>query len=247
MAGSTEYYFYNNGFTINSGANSFTLAATPPVGTVVVAPAINQFAIAAFDQPTVAGVSNPLQQTQPFWMMDISTINNFKYTGLPNSPGIYINAVQQINGVGAQTSWISFACSNASGNAMTFGATGAGVYTAPISAFTTLASTVSAMASAMMAFPVVSASAFYPGDYFVINIGNATQELLHIISVDSTNNILYSDTGGTSYIHYASELIFACGRKFWMQLTVPVNANNGNPESLFNLTLNKLGAIQSRM
>ena len=246
QAGATEYYQGNGGFTTNAASGTFTLAQTPPVGTQIVAPGANKLTISAFDQSTVLGVSNPRVQQTAFWMMDISSIRYYEYNPLPSYPGIFVNAVQCINGVGAQTSWIQFACADASGNSMTYGATGAPLYLPAITAVTTLSTTLTAQVSSLLGLQVTSASSFIPGAYVVINVGNVTQEVLHIISVDSVDNILYTDTGGTSYTHYAGEYIYLSGFKAFMQLTIPVNANNGGAINLYNLGLLRLGAISAR-
>ena len=79
QAGGTEYFQDNGGFTTNSGAGTFTLASTPVVGTQIVAPGVNQATVNAFDQDNVVGVASPRVQSIPLWIVDTSTINNYKY------------------------------------------------------------------------------------------------------------------------------------------------------------------------
>ena len=245
QAGNIEYYFYNGGFTINSGANTFTLATAPPVGTQIVAPGIQQLTIAAFDQTNVLNVVNPNIQQSPFWLCDPTTINNLYYEPLPGYPGIQISLVQLISGANAQLSWFQMACADASGNALTYGATGAPLYTGSLSAFTTLVCTTSSLGNILY---VGSASAFTPGDYVSVNIGAPTQEILHVIATNTSSNPnqLILDPSGTVYAHYPSELVFDCARKFWLQITVPENANDNQPVNVYNIGLQRLGSVWAR-
>lgn len=240
-AGAVEYYAYNGGFTINSGANSFTLSSAPVAGIQIVAPGVNQVVIAAFDQDTVLGVTSPRTQSVPVWIIDPDTINNFKYEPLPTYPGLQISVVQLITGSNAQPSWIQFASADASGNALTFGATGAPLYLPAIDGFCTLTASSS---SSQITLLISATAGFYSGCYASIDVGTVTQEVVHVISVGASS--LNIDPTGTTYAHSASSLVFNAGYKFWIQGTIPLNANSNTPVNLYNLGLQRLGAIRAR-
>lgn len=242
QAGNVEYYQYNGGFTTNVGLGTFTLSSAPVAGTQIVAPGVIQAVIAAFDQPVVLGVVNPRVQSVPLWLVDPLTINNFKYEPLPSYPGLQISMVNLISGANAQISWIQFASADASGNALTYGATGAPLYLPPLDGFTTFSASAS---SSQVTLSVASTAGFWAGQYVSLNIGGSSQEVVHVISLASPTAINLDPTGCT-FPHYSGEIVYACGWKFWAQATIPVNANNNTPVNLYNLGLQRLGAIRAR-
>jgi hypothetical protein len=247
QAGNLEYYQFNGGFTTNQSNQSFTLATNPPIGTQMVAPGINQLVLSAFDQDTVLGVSNPRTASIPIWLVDPTTINNYKYSNLPSYPGLQISVVQLISGSNAQPSWIQMASADASGNAMTYGATGGSLYLPSIDAFTTLASTCTAGSNLLYVVAASGATTrFWPGQYISLNIGNSTSEIVHVISINYSTNVLTIDPSGVTYTHSPGETVYACGWKFWMQCTIPLNANSNTAVNLYNLGLQRLGAIRAR-
>lgn len=241
QAGGIQYYEFNGGFTTNPASASFTLATIPPVNTQIVAPGVNQLIAAAFDQPVVVGISNPTVATIPVWLIDPSTINNYVYNPLPTYSGIQLSVVQMISGSSSQPNWYSFASADASGNSMSYGASGAPLYLPAISAVTRLVGTVTGSQSVLT---TQAASSFMPGSYISINIGASSQEILHVIAVQGNDLVL--DPTGVTYPHYNGELIFHCGWKFFMKLVIPDNANNNTPVNLYNLGLQRLGAIKAR-
>jgi hypothetical protein len=180
--------------------------------------------------------------------VDPTTINNLSYSNLPIYPGLQISVINMISGANAQTSWIQFASADASGNAMTYGATGAPLYLPPLNAFTTLASTTVMGASSLIVGAASSSSngQFWPGEYIRINAGNPTQEILHTSATNYSTNILTIDGGGTTYSHSPGETIYGCGWKFYMQLIIPLNANNNTAVNVYNLGLEFDAAVQAR-
>lgn len=246
--GNTVYYAFNGGFTVNTASSTFTLSSIPTVGTQGVAPGQTQAVVAAFDQNQVLGVTNPRVAEIPLYLGDPTNINNLKYYNLPAYPGLRISVVNLITGANAQTSWIQLTSAGAaSGNALTYGATGAPLYLPPLDAFTTLASSLTPSSSSMT---VVAASGngtlFWPGQYVRINIGNSTQEILHITSINYSTGVMTLDGGGPVYSHSPGETIYACAWKLWLKCTIPENANSNTPANLYNIGLSRLGAVRAR-
>ena len=247
QAGNVQYYAFNGGFTINTGANTFTLSSAPGLGTQIVAPGQIQAVVAAFDQPQVLGVTNPETGIIPLWIGDTVTINNFKYYQLPGYPGIQLSVANLISGAVPQTSWISFASADASGNAMTFGATGAPLYLPPLDAFTTLSSSLTPGATALFVGAASGGGTqFWPGQYIRINIGNGTQEVCHISNINYGAGIIYLDSGGVTYSHSPGKTIYACAWKFFLSCTIPTNANNNTAVNAYSIGLARLNAIRAR-
>lgn len=241
QAGNVEYYQFNGGFTIDQGSNSFTLAFAPPIGTQIVAPGNIQAVIAAFDQPEVLGVVNPQTASIPLWLIDKTTINNFRYDPLPTFPGIQISIVNLITGCNAVPGWFQMASANPSGNVMTYGATGAPLYLPSISGSATIVGSVSATQNVIT---VSSSAGFWPGGYITVNIGASSAEDLHVIGVSGNNLIL--DPTGVTYSHSPGELVFSTGFKLFLQVNIPTNANNNQAVNLYNCALQRLGAIRAR-
>jgi hypothetical protein len=248
QAGNIIYYQENGGFTVNSGANSFTLSSAPGIGVQIVAPASTTASISAFDQPQVLGVVNPQSNNIPLYVGDITTINNYKYSPLPGYAGIQISCVNLITaGPNPQTSWITFASADASGNAMTFGATGQPLYLPSINAATTVSASAGSSATTLF---ITAASTntfqFWPGQFVRINIGNSTQEVCQVIGVNYSNNSLTIAPGGTTYAHSAGETVYACAWKFWLGVFIPTNANSNTAVNAYNLGIQNLNGISAR-
>ena len=240
--GNTEYYLYNNGFTV--GASSFTLASPQLVGTQGVAPGDTYLTLSAFDQDNVLGVAgNPRVGESPCWLIDPDTINNNKYNPLPSYSGLQVSFIQCISGSTPQTTWLSLASADASGNALTYGASGAPLYLPGITAFTTLASNVSAGASSI----TLSSSAGFaqaPGMYLSLDIGLGTSEIVHCIA--ASGNVLTLDPTGVTYSHTAGAQVFHVGWKFWAKMEIPLNATNNTAYNFYSIGLSRLGAIAAR-
>lgn len=241
QAGNVEYYQFNGGFTVNTGANTFTLSTAPPLGTQIVAPGSIQAVVAAFDQPSVLGVVNPQTASIPLWIIDKTTINNYRYDPLPTYAGLQISVVNLITGCNAIPGWFRLASADASGNSLTYGATGAPLYLPGIIGQGTLTAPATASQSVLT---VSSTAGFWPGGYVSVNIGASSVEDLHVIAISGNNLIL--DPTGVTYAHASGELIFATGFKFFLQVSIPENANNNTAVNLYNCALQRLGAIRAR-
>ena len=240
-----QYYQYNGGFTKDIGTNSFTLAAIPPLGSTIVAPGINQITFPVFDQETVPGVTDPRVKEQPLWIGDSTDINNQYYINMPQYSGIQISMNDLVSSVGAQISWCQIACASPTdGTALTYGATGEAMYTSAIRAFGVVAASAVAGASSILC---TTASTFQAGDYAILNIGNASQEIRKIASVSSASGGVINFTTGFDFSHYVNELIFTCGRKFWVKVTCPVDAAGDQAYNFYDVAPRRLGRIVSRV
>lgn len=236
---STQYYQYNGGFT--KGSNSFTLSSTPVTNAQIVAPGITALTASAFDQDVVDGETNPRVTEVPFYLADTNEIHLQYYTNLPSAPGLEISLVNMVSSFGADLTWCQLACANVDGTAGTYGTAGAGLYTSAIQSFGTVSASATAGASSINCS---NSSTFIPGDYVIINIGNSTREIRKVSSVTST---AINFTTAFDFAHYTGETIYACGRKFWMKVTIPTNAANNLPTNFYDVGLKRRGKIISRV
>lgn len=237
-----QYYQYNGGFTKDILANSFTLVSTPAFNAQIVAPGITQLISDVFDQATVPGVVDPLVSEKAFWFGDTTDIQNQYYTGLPSLPGIQISLTDLISSIGAQTSWCQFASADpTTGLAMTYEATGAILYTAPINAFGTLTASAANGASSVMC---AEASSFLVGDYLYLNVGGGNQEIRKVSTLSASS---IGFTTNFDFSHASGETIMTMGRKAWLKVTMPVNAANNTATNFYDLALRGLGRIVSRV
>lgn len=239
-AGNTQYYQYNGGFT--KSGNSFTLSSIPAAGTVILAPGISQLVSSAFDQ-TVEGVIDAQISEVAFYMADISEIHLYQYEPYPNISGIKISLEDKIPSSGAPLSWVQMACSDPlTGLPLTYGATGDPLYTSALSTFSTVS------ASTIAASGIIytnDAASFTEGDYIIVNIGNSTQEVLHITSITTVvPKRLNVDVG--DFDHLIGETIFTCGRKFWLKTIIPENATGHTAQNYQDIGLRRKGKIRKR-
>lgn len=224
-----QYYQYNGGFT--KSGNSFTLDSAPPENSQGVVPGITTITISAFDQDDIPGQTTPREAEVALYLVDPTEAALYEYENLPTNSGIALCFSDLITSTGADTTWVQLACSDPStGLALSYLATGECLYTPNISSFGLLASSISSGASSFMCD---SASDFIDGDYIVINSGNPTQEITKISSIDETT--IYTEE--LNFAHSAGETIYACGRKFWMKLTIPLDAFEGEAVNDYSLAL----------
>lgn len=229
--GTTQYFKFNGGFSISG--NTVITNIPPQANTQGVLPGVTALVMSAYDTDNVPGVTNPRIHEVPFWLFDISEIPIYQYENRPDATGIEICFVDNISSVGAQISWVQLACADSNGNALTYLATGACLYTPNISLSGTLLASSGAGATSIQ---VTGASSFIAGDYICINAGLATQELRQIVAINGAQNLLII-TGATDFSHVVSEKVYTCGRKFWAKLTVPLNAAGGLATNLYDLSL----------
>lgn len=238
----TQYYQYNGGFARTS--NGFQTNTPPAIHTQGVAPGLTQLLFdQLFDSNNVPGVTNPNQQDIPFYLADPIDSPLFDYHPMPGNPGIMLSIVDMISAATAAVSWIQLACAtpDTSGSALTFQATGTALYTADLQAYGTMLASSNSNASSIF---VDTASTFIVGDYILINGGNVTQEVSKIIGYSPPNKLLLT---GTNYSHLAGEVVYTCGRKFWMRCTVPLGAAQGEAANFYNLSLRTYFAKRSRL
>lgn len=237
-----QYYQFNGGFTKDILANSFTLSAIPPFNSQIVAPGITQLVSDVFDQEVVPGVTNPLISEKAFWMGDTTDIQNQYYKGLPSNPGIQISLTDLISSIGAQTSWCQFASADpTTGLAMTYEATGATIYTAPLSAFGALTASSVVGASSIMCS---AASTFLVGDYVYLNVGDVNQEIRKVASLNASG---MGFTTNFDFSHASGETVMTMGRKFWLKVTMPVDGASNTATNFYDLALRGVGRIVSRV
>lgn len=214
----------------------FTTA--PPANSQGVIPGVNPVDFECFDTASEPGVSGSANvDTFEVWLADDATdpynsIVNQKYMPVYGNPGIAIFFQNLCTAAGAQTFWTRIACCDASGNALSYGATAGTIYTASFQALTSLTATAAALATQLT---VQSASGFYAGDYIILNPGQVTEEKLKILSINYASNIL--TTTGVNYPHSKNELVFMQGRKFIVEGTIPIGTLSGTAQSFINLGL----------
>lgn len=238
---STQYYQYNGGFTKNTSNDTFTLSAIPVVNAQIVAPGISALTVSAFDQDVVDGVTNPRIAEVPFYLADTSKIHLQSYTNLPQYNGVEVSLVNLVSSFGADLSWCQLACANVDGTAGTYQTAGTALYTSAIQSFGTISASAVAGASSI---DCSNSLTFNPGDYVLINTGQATQELRKVHSTTSTR---INFTTSFDFPHYSGETIYACGRKFWLKVTIPTNAANNIPTNFYDVGLRRRGKIISRV
>ena len=235
-----EYFQYNGGFVRTS--NGFQTDAPPNVGAQGVAPGLASILFdQLFDEP-VTGVVNSQQQQVPFYLADPTQAPIFSYHPLPNASGIQISVVDMISAATAALSWVQLACAtqDAAGSPLTYQATGLPLFTADIQAFGTLLASATNNATSIS---VDQASSFILGDYILINGGQPTQEVTKVISYSPPTTL---GIVGLNFQHFAGETVYTCGRKFWMQCTVPTGAASGQAVNYYNLSLRTQFAQRSR-
>ena len=241
-----NYSSYNQGFYTTSGSNTITISSVPAINAQIVVPGIQALNFTAYDQVSISGAPSPANvQSVPFWVADdgAGTNNIFHntYPGVPSGSGISIQFQNLDTRTGAQTFWMQLACADANGNALSYGATAAPIYTTGFFALSTLTASASALTNTLS---IAQAANFTPGDYIWINPGGGTYENVRITSIDYTRQIL--TTTGQTYAHNPGEQVYQNGRKFFAQMTIPINALGGAARNLVNLALVVTTAVQAR-
>jgi len=241
--GGIELYKYNGGFTVNDD-NTVTLSTTPPLSAEGVIPGITNLPVGLlFDQDDVPGVSNPRVIETPFWLADPDNIGFNKYEGLPGSSGIALTVIDLISGAGAVNSWCQLACAQADtlGSAWVYGVTGGTIYTNDISTFSTIQASSDVNSNTLY---VWGASDFQLGDYIKLADSTSTQEIVRITDYIAPYELTVSST---TYQHFPDETIYTCGRKFWLKTTVPLDAVDNTASSFYDLVIQKVYAVESRL
>lgn len=231
------YYQYNGGFT--KSGEEVTLDSAPPFGSEGVVPGVGTITASAFDTDDIPGASNPREDEVPFYLVDPDDIYQYEYDAFSDNPGIAISVTDLIESTGAQVSWCQLACSEPDGTASTYQASGEVFYTPPLTAFGEVTSTTSAGASVISCD---SASDFIAGDFILINRGEVTQETLRILEINGTD----ITTSTSNFDHNPGEIIYTCGREFFLKVTIPEGAFNYQATNDYSLGMRVVCVKRSR-
>lgn len=231
------------GFTFPT-STTVQLSEIPDLNSQIIVPGNSYVLAEAYDQVTVSGETSPANvKDVPFWVADDGAgITTTIYDAMPGTPGINILFTNMVTAAGAQVSWCQLACADASGNALTYQATGTTLYTGKYAGFTQMASACDALATTLLTTSA-SATTFVPGDYIRLNPGGGNQEDVQI-TAKSSNTLTIT---GTNFAHGAGENIFTVGRKFFWRMTIPPNLLAGDPASFYNLPLTVSCTLISRL
>lgn len=236
QADAVVYQRYLNGFNFPNNS-TFTLSTPPPNNSQIVVPGTVGLNFNVYDVATIAGVSGAANvNEQAFYLADdglgSQNILVNTYTNVSGNSGIAILFRNLATAAGASTTWTQLACADASGNVLSYQATGTTLY---VHNFTALTSTSASAAALTTTLVVNSASAFFPGDYFLINPGTGTQENPKILTINySTNTITHT---GVNYSHLANEIVVMNGLQLFARGTLPIGTLNGVALSFINLGL----------
>lgn len=162
---------------------------------------------------------------------------------MPSTAGIEICVNDVITIAGAQASWCRLTCATTTdevGVALTYLPSGTCLYTGPLSAFGTISVCSTSGASSVFCS---TASTFQVGDYIKIGSGTANQEIVKVIGYTAPNRFTVTQT---TYPHYVGETIYACGRKFWMRVEVPLNYVGGVATNFYDIALRRKYVRTSR-
>jgi len=233
QADSTIFQRYLNGFSVSS--NTFTLTSAPALNSQIVAPGTVGLNFDVFDTASEPSVSGPANVKEvAFYLADdgLTSQNIFAntYTAVNGNPGIAVLFRNLATAAGASTTWTQLSSADASGNVVSYQATGATLYLPNFYALSSLSASAAPLSTTLV---VNQASAFNPGDYFFINPGQATQENPKILSINNlTNTITHT---GVNYAHYSGELIFMNALKLYAKGTLPIGQLNGVAQAFINL------------
>src|SRR3990167_2144609 len=231
QADSTQYIKVNGAYTTDVDAGTVTFTNAPAVNTQIVIPGISSVNFTVFDQDDIDGEVTPREDEQQFFVGDFdSEIGIYKYLEIPNQNGLELTFIDLISSAGADIVWTQLACADANGDPLTYASTGSAIYTAPLNALTTLSASADVSASSCQ---VVAASGFYEGDYIVVNVGNATEEVVKITAI--ADNVF--SISGFDFEHSVDENVHQAGRAFWAKVTIPLNAAGNEAVNLIDLGL----------
>jgi hypothetical protein len=239
-----EYFArYLNGFSFPDTTH-ITISEAPPLNSQVIVPGNSYLEFSCFDQASVDGVTGSANVVDvPFWVAEDGTgLTTTVYDSMPGTPGVGILFTNVVSAAGAQIAWMQLACADASGNALTYQATGTTLYTGKYAGFTQLASACAPLATTLLTVSG-SATLFVPGDYIRLNPGGVNSEDVQITS-KAGNTLTIT---GTNFAHSNGENVFMVGRKFWARLTLPIGILNGAPATYYNLPVTVQAELESRL
>lgn len=243
QADGTQYYLYNGGFTKYS-TDQFTLSSAPLSGSNLVAPGLICLPLMAYDQTGVAGVASSNVSETAFYIGDHVDIATRQYVNLDTETGITLQFRDQI-GYGASNSWLQIAgaTQDLAGTPTTYSATGAAFTTPNFVGGGQIAASSVAGSTAITLTSSADVADFVVGDYITINRGvPGSEETVKLLGKSGTTLTVNS----TTFNHYPGETVYDSHRKLWVKLTVPVNANNGQPVNFYNVSLRVRGKVLAR-
>lgn len=239
QAGDVEYFRANGGVTISG--NNVILSDAPANGVSVVIPGTNSIVFSGFDNDNVP-ISTPRISTQKIYIANVDNIALQQHTALPGSSGIVVSFVDNIQNVGPDLTWLQLASADNNGSMLTPLSTGQSLTLPAISTYSTLASSVLALASSIT---VTTASGFTPGSYCLINPGQANQEEVFCTNINYSTNTLYINSQ-LSYSHTSSENIYHNGWVFYAICTIPSGATNNTAQNYYNIGLSRVCQTSQR-
>lgn len=227
--GTEEPLLWTGGFTKNND-DTITVASTPLAGSQGVIPAVGIIQLQAYDQATVEGVTDPLEGTTSVYFGDIEEIHLYKYEPRAGQVGIEILFVNNITSGGIpDLSWVS----TASGDSLSWTASGVSLYTDKLSGFGTLTASSNSGTNTLLLDSATGTDYFIADDFVIINIGNPTAEIRRISSI-SYNTLTLS--ASFDYPHYIGEPVFSCLRQLDLRMVVPENFTANTAKNYYNIS-----------
>lgn len=215
--------------------NDVSLLSAPPLSAQIIFPGSGAIKLNASDQNDALG----RVVEKAVYIADISTIQFYEYSAYPGDSGIKLQFSHLITADPSAASWFQLAPALADGTAGTYGAAGDPLYTGDISASDVLTGATSIGATSLN---VVDGSQFTAGDYIMIAYGTADQEVVKITSIASNTLTVV----GCTYAHSISDTVLTCGRKFWIKMTIPLNATSGLARNLYGTPLMVRARVTTR-
>jgi hypothetical protein len=244
QVGGQQYNQANGGFVRTT--TGILLPSPPPTGTQVIIPGIIRLTLNAYDQSTVAGITNPNIGISPFFICDPSTITTNFYEATYGQSGIRASIVDNDTANGAVASWcqLGYGVPFTGAAPSTWNASGSPLYFPPLQAFDNLGANIAANATSIT---VENGSSFaLPSgqncvQFIRLGAGLSTQDDVRVTGM-SGNTITISPT---SYAHNAGETIYQLAFGGYIMLTLPTTTTIG-PVSYYDLSLNLLYDVAAR-
>lgn len=224
-----NFYPRDNGQLIVDG-NNVILPSAPITGQTVIIPGQKSALFPVSDQNDAIGRT----VTIPLYFGDVGTPQFYRYKKVPGQSGIRLQMVDVMSASGgSDPSWFQFAPALADGSQGTLLSAGAALYTANLEGNDSLASPASIGDGTIT---LNDASLFVPGDFLMLDVGNGSQETLKISTI-SGNVCTVPALVGVN--HLAGANVLSVARKFYLKITVPLNAAGGIPKNLYNTVLTR--------
>ena len=224
-----QYLRFNDGYSLTG--NQITLPFVPINNAIILAPGSNNLLVPLYDQDPIPGIDDPRVKEIAFWVGNVSDIQFYKYVKPLALDGITISAKNLIPGYGASVDWFQFAPALADGTVGSYSDPGEAITTADISAVDLIDG---ALTGGGTTVTVPDGSLFTAGDNVVLDFQEDNRETVKIVSI--LGDVL--TTSGYIQNHDDEATLHTCGRKFYMKVTIPLDAVNNDPTNLYNCTVN---------